>query len=36
MNSYELLKPAGAGTGIWACGECHKPHVGAWRAPTSR
>ena len=30
MNSYELLRPAG--TGIWACGECHKPHVVAWRA----
>jgi hypothetical protein len=32
MNSYELLRPDGAGTGIWACGECHKPHVVAWRA----
>jgi hypothetical protein len=21
-----------ADTGIWACGECHKPHVVAWRA----
>jgi len=38
MNSYELLRlaGAGAGTGIWACGECHKPHVVAWGAPTSR
>ena len=32
MNSYELLRPDGAGTGILACGECHKPHVVAWRA----
>ena len=32
MNSHELLRPPGAGTGIWACGECHKPHVVAWRA----
>lgn len=32
MNSYELLRPDGTGTGVWACGECHKPHVVAWRA----
>jgi len=27
MNSYELLRPDGTGTGIWSCGECHKPHL---------
>ena len=32
MNSYELLRPDGAGTGIWACGGCHKPYLVAWRA----
>jgi hypothetical protein len=32
MNCYELLRPDGAGTGIWACGECHKPHLVAWSA----
>ncbi len=32
MNSYELLRPEGTGSGVWACGECHKPHMVAWRA----
>ena len=32
MNSYELLRPDGTGTGIWSCGECHKPHLVATRA----
>ena len=32
MNSYELVRPAGTGSGIWACGECHKPHSIAWQA----
>ena len=32
MNSYELLRPDGTGTGVWACGKCQKPHVVAWRA----
>jgi hypothetical protein len=32
MSSYELLKPDGAGSGVWACGECQKPHLVAWRA----
>jgi hypothetical protein len=32
MNSYELLRPADAGAGIWACGEYHEPHVVASRA----
>lgn len=32
MNSYELLRPDGTGTGIWSCGECHKPHLVARQA----
>ncbi|MGA7239456.1 MAG: hypothetical protein WBY44_27490 [Bryobacteraceae bacterium] len=32
MNSYELLRPDGVGSGVWACGECQKPHLIAWRA----
>lgn len=32
MNSYEHFRPDGTSTGVWACGECHKPHVVAWRA----
>jgi Zn-finger protein len=32
MNSYEVLRPDGAGTDIWACGDCHKPHVVAGHA----
>ena len=26
MNSYEILRPAGEGTGIWACGKCNQIH----------
>ena len=33
MNCYELLRSDGVGTGIWACGECHKPHIVAWCGP---
>jgi hypothetical protein len=32
MNSYELLRPDGFGSGVWACRECQKPHLIAWRA----
>ena len=31
ISSYELLRPDGTGTGVWAC-ECQKPHVVAWRS----
>ncbi len=31
MNCYELLRPDGAATGIWACGECHRPHAISWK-----
>jgi hypothetical protein len=24
MNSYELLKPDGSGSGVWSCAECHR------------
>jgi hypothetical protein len=27
MNGYELLRPDGTGSQVWACGECHKPHM---------
>jgi hypothetical protein len=32
MNSCELLRPGGAGTGVWACGERHKFNVVAGQA----
>jgi hypothetical protein len=27
MNSYELVRPDGTGTGVWACGVCNKVHL---------
>ena len=32
MKSYELLGQQSIGSGIWACGECHKPHLIATKA----
>ena len=32
MRSYELLGQEGIGSGIWECGECHKPHLVATKA----
>ena len=32
MNSYELVRPDGTGTGVWACGACNKVHLVAQRA----
>lgn len=31
MNCYELVRPDGSATGIWACGECHRPHAISWK-----
>jgi hypothetical protein len=33
MNGYELLRPDGTGSGVWVCGECHKPHMVAQGLP---
>jgi len=32
MNSYELLRPDGGGSGIWSCGRCDTVHSGATQA----
>ncbi len=37
MNSYALLRPDGAASGVWACGACHRAHAQTRRgtAPAS-
>jgi hypothetical protein len=31
MDSYEIIRPTGEGTGIWACGKCNQIHLLAWQ-----
>lgn len=33
MKAYELIRPDGTGSGVWACGECHRPHLVAQGLP---
>jgi hypothetical protein len=33
MKAYELTRPDGTASGVWACGECHKPHMIAQGRP---
>lgn len=27
MNPYRLLRPDGDPSAVWACGQCHRPHI---------